>query len=263
MSNDGTEQQSPLRVTTLGALLDSCTLPSGATYVLQPDTVEIGLKVAEASDPLKWREKALQVVTVTESINGQNIKAAGGVEFVNSLLDTDVMFLAMAWTFEVNGRELKFDKAVPCPQCTAPFSKVDMNELGIAVRDTPVSGLHAIVPIELPAELIARLPASIKDGVLHIKDPTWREARSRVPANNQADMEVIDVHRALSALLVKHGDKAPRAVTRAEANQFPMRVIQSIIAEMDRLVPNFTRELKFKCKSCEVEIDIPFDRAGA
>lgn len=257
------EKPTILRKTTLGALLDACQLPSGARYVLHPDTVEFGLKVAEASDPLKWREKAMQVVAVTSTINGQDVKASGGVEFVCGLLDTDVLFLAMAWTFEVNGRELKFDKALPCPQCTAPFSKVDMNQLVVMVRDEAASGPTAMREMILDPELVARLPASIRDGKLLVKDPTWREARSRIPAVCANDLEVIDVHRALSALMVQHGEKAPRAVVQAESKQFPMRVVQAILAEMDRLIPNFTRELQFTCKTCGVEIDIPFDRAGA
>lgn len=252
-----------LRKTTLGALLDACQLPSGAHYTLQPDTVEFGLKVAEAADPLKWREKAMQVVAVTNTINGQDVKASGGVEFVCGLLDTDVLFLAMAWTFEVNGRELKFDKALPCPRCTALFSSVDMNQLVVMVRDEQASGPAAIREVVLGPKLMERLPASIRDGKLLVKDPTWREARSRVPAACANDIEVIDVHRALSALMVQHGDKPPRAVVQAESKQFPMQVIQTVLTEMDRLIPNFTRELQFTCKTCGAEIDIPFDRAGA
>lgn len=256
------ELDTKLRKTTLGALLDGNHLPSGASYALQPDTVEFGLKVAEATDPLKWREKALQVVAVVDTINDQSVKASGGVDFVCGLLDTDVIFLAMAWTCEVNGRELKFDKPVPCPQCTAPFQKVDLSQLAIMVRDEPSSGPNAIQVLNIEPELMAKLPASVRDGKLLVKDPTWREARSRIPANCANDLQVIDVHRALSALMVQHGEKAPRAVVQAESKQFPMRAVQVILAEMDRLVPNFTRELQFVCKTCEVEIDIPFDRAG-
>lgn len=252
-----------LRRTTLGSLMDNGRLPSGATYTLNPDTVEFGLKVAEASDPLKWREKAMQVVAVTSTINGSDVKTAGGIEFVNGLLDTDVVFLAMAWTFDVNGRELKFEKAMPCPCCTAPFSRVDMNRLVVMARDELATGSSAIRELTLDSELVSKLPASVRDGKLMVKDPTWRESRSRVPANSLSNVEVVDVHRALSALMVQHGDKAPRAVVMAESKQFQMRVIQGIIAEMDRLVPNFTRDLQFTCATCGVEIDIPFERAGA
>jgi hypothetical protein len=257
------ELETKLRKTTLGALLDAERLPSGVPYTLHPDTVEFGLKVAEAADPLKWREKALQVMAVVDTVNGQSVKSSGGVEFVCSLLDTDVVFLAMAWSCGVNGRDMKFDKALPCPRCTTPFQKVDLGQLTIMARDEQATGVHAIQELVIEPELLAKLPPSIRDGKLLVKDPTWRDARSRVPANCAGDLTVIDVHRALCAVMVQHGEKAPRAVVQAESKQFPMKAIQVILAEMDRLVPNFNHELQFVCKECGLEIDIPFDRAGA
>lgn len=254
--------QSTLVKVTFGELLDAGRTPSGLPFVLKPDTVENGLKVAEAKDQLKWREKAMQVMAVTESIGGQDIKKNGGVDFVCGLLDTDVVFLAMAWTSEVNGRALKLGQSIPCPQCTAPMTEIDLSGLAILARREPASGPSAIKAIELPPEVMAKLPDSVKSGTIMVKDPTWRESRMRVPAACGDDVAVIDVHRALSALMVSHDGRAPRAVVAAEASKFPMRAIQIIITKIDEVIPNFTRDLVIHCSTCGAELDVPFDRAG-
>ncbi len=248
--------------TSLGHLLDAERLPSGVSYVLRPDTIENGLKVAEASDALKWREKALQVLAVTASIGGVDVKDNGGVEFICGLLDTDVVFLAHAWTLGANGRTLKLNGGVPCPSCAEPFREIDLSGLVMMARETPASGLDAIHKLEFEPSLVSKLPTSLQDGQILMKDPTWREARSKVPPSSSGNSDVVDTYRALSALMVKHGDKPPRAVTSMESRQFPMKMAQALIEQMNLLIPNFSREFQFNCPKCGLEVDIPFDRAG-
>lgn len=251
---------SKLRQIRLTELLNNERLPSGASYVLKPDTVENGLKVSEANDPLKWRQKALEVLAIVESVNGIVPKGNGGVDFIANMLDTDVVFLSLAWTFSVNGSVTKFSRGTPCPECKEPITEVDVGELMMNVRDNVVSGVESMFEIEVDPALMAKLPGALASGKFMVKDPTWRDARARVPDASMSNLEVVDINRAMTALMVKSEGHPPRSVTLAESRKFPMKIIQEVLREMDLVIPNFAYVVHFRCSSCEVEIDLPFAR---
>lgn len=245
-------------VRTLADLLDSNTLPSGVSFELKPDTIDTGLKVAEAKDSQLWREKLMQVLAVTESIGGKNVKEAGGVSFLGSMLDTDIVFLSLAWTAVVNGSALTLPSPIPCPECTAPFTSVDLGLLEVVCYDGQVQGADAYVLVEFDSKFRTRFPESLREGEIVIIPPTWLSARSRVPANSVQSQVSVDMYRAMTSLGIRKGTEQPRGISLAEVRMLPMAALQTVISTMSEHVPSFKRIVKFHCNACNTDIDVPF-----
>lgn len=246
------------QVRKLADLLDSGTLPSGAQFELKPDTVAVGLKVAEAKDSQPWREKLMQVLAVTETVNGVNVREAGGVPYLGSLLDTDIVFLSLAWTASVNGNSLTLPTPIPCPECTAPFTSVDLGLIEVVCYDNTLQGPETYEVIEFDEQLRSRFPVSLREGEIVIIPPTWMASRSKIPLSSMSSAAAVDMYRAMTSLGVRKSAEQPRSVVLAEARELPMAAVQKIITVMNERIPSFRRVIKFNCTTCKAEIDVPF-----
>lgn len=251
-----------LKDMTFGEMLDQCILPSGTPYELMPDTVEVALKVAEADDGSQWKKKLLQTLAVTKTVGGVDPRDAqgGGVGFLGSLLDADVVMLALAWTAEMNGRKLKLQGGIPCPQCADNWTELDLRPLGVRTFNKAKSPDEPAeyVPVECNVD---RLPASLKGG-LRVGLPSWRDARKDVPANHWENTEVILLHRMTCALYTTAtSGKSVRQVSRAEARALPMEAIRAIQDTMLVAVPHIQPFIRIVCPHCGMEGDVPFDQA--
>ena len=248
-----------LREVTFGSLLDSETLPSGHRFELMPDTVDVALRVAEAHDPAPWRRKLMQVLAVTKSVGGKDVRENGGADFLGRLLDSDVVFLALAWTSIMNGRKIDISESIPCPSCAARLDSVELNPLVVYARQEPPDGPATYYPVEVEDEF---LPQSMRGGSISVAEPTWIQARRRIPENTWENVEVIAMNRAMGAIHVSSGKgKAPRLVSVAEARKMRMRGLQAVISTMEDSIPHIKPVISLSCKECGVASDIPFEQA--
>lgn len=253
-----------LRQCTLNDLVDNGKLPSGHTFELKPDTIDTALAVGEASDPLAWREKALQCLAALKTVGGKPVQGLGGVNFIGGMPDVNVLAVLLAWTSETNGRELAMSESVPCPECRAPFTKVPLGTVKFFVRDEPLDGPDAIFPIELTDRDRARMPDALKSAVFALRAPTWRAAQQNLTKALAQKPEVVLVHRVLAALMYKSDESGKFApVPTALGRSMPLSFMQQVAKVMDTCVPYMAREITITCGTCSTEIDIPFDQAGS
>ncbi len=257
----GEAGKSKLVKSTLGEMVDAGVLPSGCQFDLMPDTVEVALRVAEASDPYKWKEKLLQVLAVTSSVNGENIREKGGVDFLGGLLDTDVVFLALAWTHVMNDRRIKLNEAIPCPQCASPFAEIPLDVIGVSRRESKPSGPFPMFEVDgLNDDM---LPTSLKGNTILVGEPTWIAARKNIPENSWDKPDAIRIYRSLCALYAQNKEgKAPRQVSRTEAVKIKMRGVHAIAQCLDDNVPSIDSSMVITCSECGSESEVPFEQVA-
>jgi hypothetical protein len=262
MSDETEVETGRLQQTTFKQLFDAGVLPSGHTFELMPDTVDIALRVSEVGDALPWSKKALQAYIVAKNIGGHELHDEGlGAEFIHGMLDIDVIFLSLAWTAQLNGMALKLSEGVPCPGCNAPFREVPFGNIVIFSRPAPVSGPDATFRLDKVDDAV--LPPSLKNGTFFLTDPTWRAARQNVSEKSWSIPEVVAIHRALSCLrFSSNGNKgAPRAVSfKAEGMKLSTAVVAGFVRKLDEFVPHFHPTLDLVCKECEQVSVVPFEQ---
>jgi hypothetical protein len=250
-----------VKESSLGSLLDSDTLPSGHRFALKPDTVEVALSVAEATGATKYHEKLAQVSRVIESVDGKNVAESGGVDFLQGMLDTDIVFISLAWTLQNNGRSLAMKDGVQCPKCATKITSIDLSEIRIFAAD--VAGADAIKPsslrkVEVDPEL---LPPVLKSGGVYVGTPTWYTARRDVPDASWTNQEVVKIHRVLSVLHAKSTDgQSMRALARAEARGLRTAVVKAAALVLDDHVPYIVPSLIIICSACKDRFEVPFDQ---
>ena len=256
---------SGLVATTLGELIDSGKLPSGNSFALKPDTVENALLVGEAQDDRPWREKLLQAQACVATIAGKPVDEQGGVSFLSSLPDADIVCITMAWTAEANGRVMALAQGVPCPECTHPFHEIPLGPIKLFAREQPLSGPDSIFPLDLSG-LSDRhqkmMPAGLQGASFYVRAPTWKAARAHVSKRTMAKPDMVNAYRAMAALMHKsEGGSQPTPTPHALAKKLPSVVIRTVIKVMDEHVPYMAREIAITCKKCGTELDVPFDQA--
>ena len=251
----GQVEETTLQETTFKELFDAGRLPSGAEFELMPDTVEIALAVAEVSDPFQWKKKALQAFTVTKTVAGLDVQEAGP-NFVYNMLDTDVIFLSLAWTTQLNGTKLDIDEGVPCPTCNHLFRDIDFGNLKLYCRGSQGTG-PSVFAIEGVNE--DHLPKSLQGGKLAIGDMTWKAARRGVSEQSWENIEAVKMHRVLSGLrLIKGEAQQPRDVMTAESKKMKATVLRHAAEAMDSNIPHFDMQLNMKCTKCDEVSVVPF-----
>jgi hypothetical protein len=245
-------------------------LPSGNEFELMPDTVGIGLKVSEVDEKVPWKRKARQACITTKSVAGHEflgMKVKDQVDFMGSMLDSDVQFLSMAWTAQNSGTSVRLKEGgVNCPVCGHPHTEIPFGGIEVLHRAAPIGGPDAVFPFE-PADR-SILPPTIQSAELYIVDPTWMAARIHVPDNSWTNHEVVRTNRVVSCLRVRArkpdgsiADGPPRMLSRqGEAMQMRMKLIEEISEAMDRVVPHLNRSFDFPCPQCGTEASIPFDQ---
>jgi|9_EtaG_2_1085328.scaffolds.fasta_scaffold00002_131 hypothetical protein len=252
----GQEDTSGLITSTFKELYEQSKLPSGLEFELQPDTVENALAVAEIDDPQPWKKKALQVFTVTKSVNGVPFHDDdGSVSLVNNMLDTDIQFLSLAWTAQLNGTKMDLDGGAPCPSCNKLILNIDYGNLKVHHRDTPATGpgMHEVEGIDP-----AMLPKTLVGGKMAVADTSWMNARKRVTEKSWENLDAIMMHRIMSALYVIKGDSGNRIVTNHEAMAMRSKVLLLAKDVMDQHVPHFDLHMILTCPHCKEDSMIPF-----
>lgn len=231
-------------------------LPSGHEYELMPDTVENALSVAEASDARPWKHKVMQAFAVTKSIGSISVQEQGW-DYMQNILDTDLVFIGLAWSAQLNGMEFDLSEPVPCPACGHAFKKIGFSNLKIHVRPTPMQG-PGVWPVEdLDKDL---LPDSLKKGQIMVSDTTWLAARKNIGEAQWENQDVVNIHRAMASLRVSTSGNAPRAVIMAEARKMSAKSLVAITREMNRHIPYFEQSLDLECKKCKSVSTVPFSQ---
>lgn len=249
------KQRGNLRTVTFQELFDRSVLPSGVPYELMDDTVEVALAVAEVSEPAPWKEKAIRAFTVTKSVGNINVQEQGP-KFVLNMLDTDVIFLGLAWTAQLNGTKLDIEEGgVPCPTCNHPFKSVDFGALELNVRDQnltepPVFRVEGIDP--------KMLPKSIQGSTLGIRDMTWSQSRKGVSEKVWEKPEAVKMHRILSGLVSINANGGVRDVHYSESKGMRAGVLRRVADVMDENIPNIEMQLKMTCEKCKGIAIVPF-----
>lgn len=263
MGNDK-GHKSQLEETTFAQLFKEERLPSGHSFELMPDTVETALNVAEIDDILMWRKKAKQAAAVLKSVGGTNLQDSGeddsGFRFVERMLDTDVVFSALAWSAQLNGMSIKLSEGVPCPSCAHPFREIPIGDVKVFARPAPIgdSGLPSTWPVEIDDE---DLPAAIRGGTISVSDPTWKNARINVADRSWDNSEVVTIYRGVSCLWFTKKGKAPRNVqSRTEGRKIRAKAVQRAVEALDEHVPHFEPRIEMVCTSCKQVSVVPFDQ---
>lgn len=247
---------SDLTVMTFKELFDMERLPSGHSFELMPDTVENALSVAEASDVRPWKEKVLQAFAVTSKIGTHNVQEQG-FTFLSSVLDTDLIFLGLAWSAQLNGMTFKLEEPAPCPSCGAPFHEIGFGGMKVHVRESPLEtpGVWKIDGIEK-----TMLPKSLHNGDLMCGDMTWEDARKNVSETTWENQDVINIHRVMASLKVSSGGKLPRHVVSAESRKMSARALKHVAAEMNKHIPYFEPGIDLECQKCKSVSTVPFNQ---
>jgi hypothetical protein len=244
--------------TTFKELFNAGRLPSGHEFELMPDTVETMLRVAEANDAFPWKEKASQALAVTARVGSSDVQKEG-VEFIHSMLDMDVLFLAMAWTSQLHGFEIKLGRdGIPCPACNAAIKAVPFGDTPMHVRPEPVSGPAGVNKV---TNVPDGMPASLKSCTLYFTDPTWQAARQHIAERVWSSPEVVGPYRVIAALRASSTDGSgvrPISV-QAEGRQIKARAMAELVQQLDEFVPHFDPTLLLVCPSCKTASEIPFD----
>lgn len=261
LGGDASGGESPLQEITFEQLFKEGRLPSGYPFELMPDTVETALKVAEVDDLYVWRKKALEAHVVLRSVAEHTFHEddSPGVEFIHGMLDTDVIFLALAWSSQMNGFKIRLSEGVPCPSCASAFMEIPFGNLRIFARTAPIEGPEGIFPVEGMDQNL--LPKSIRGGSLFVCDPVWKVVRRYVAEKSWESAEVVAMYRAMGSL--RHSSKSaksPRAVAIAEAKQMSARTLRMIIDTLDRFVPHFEGSVDLKCEQCKSVSIVPFEQ---
>lgn len=255
MSNDnkntvGTEP------TTLRELVDAGRLPSGVEFELMPDTIEVALGVAEANAVSKWQEKSAQVLAVVKTIDGKDVREAGGLNYINQLPDVDVAFIALAWTASVSDYSISLSESVPCPNCASPINNIDLGPLEVfAYRDRPSPFPMYRIDVD-----DRHLPDLYKENGLFVTCPTWMSARSRVADLHWSNMQVIAARRVMSAMHAGMASGSPRQLADAEAKRLPTACMRAATVCMKFHVPHIPEVIRVTCPICKSEISAPFDQ---
>lgn len=260
--SSGAPAAATLRPVKFQELFDSGKLPSGFTFELMPDTVGIGLKVAECGEKVPWKRKAEQAGVTVASVAGEDIqsmKPKDRVTYFGAMLDTDVAFLSMAWLAQTNDTSIKLDPSsnIPCPTCGARFERIPFGGLVVHSREAPVGGPNSHYPLDLEPSL---LPASMREGRVLLVDPTWMAARQAIPENSWDDHVTVRVHRIGASMRFVKGADVPRMLSRkGEFEQLRTRVIERAASALDLHVPYIERHFGLECTHCGSEVRIPFD----
>lgn len=230
-------------------------LPSGATFELMPDTVEVALAVAEVSDPYQWKKKALEAFTITKTIGGIDVQEHGP-ELVYNLSDTDVIFLSLAWTAQLNSTKMPIEGGIPCPTCNKLFHDVDFGELKVNCRQALDNSPKMFLIDGIDEK---DLPKSLRGGKLAIGDMTWKQSRQRVSEASWENPEAVKMHRILSGLhLMKNNNGKTRFVAFAESRKMRAGVLKSAAKTMDENIPSFEMTLGMVCNYCGEIAAVPF-----
>lgn len=251
-----------LRVVTFEELYHSGRLPSGHTFELVPDTLGNSLKVSEIDEKVPWRKKAAEAGVIAASVSSQDVQAMkpkDRIPFMGGMLDTDIMFLSMAWGSQTNGMTIKIDPkaGVVCPTCGNKFESIPYGGIPVYVRDTPVGGPDAVWPVSVDHNL---LPESLRSQSLMLVDPTWMPARQHIPNGSWDDPTVVKINRVGASLRVKSGDGPPRVLSRAaEFERLRNGAINQVSLEMDKRIPHFAEHFDYECSHCGVVAVIPFE----
>lgn len=249
-----------LTVRTFDELFREEKLPSGARFKLVEDTVDNSLKVAEQDHHLTYMKKAMQIFCVLDSIGGIKLHEEGspGVEVINGLLDTDVVFLGLAWTAQMADMTLELNDGVPCPHCGHHWMEVPFGNLKVMCRDEPVSGADA--QVALKAEK-GWAPASMGLSWM-ITDPTWEKARRFIPEKQWGSTDHITMHRAMAATMVESssGGSVRQPSMKGELRKLRMRGISAINRALDANVPRMQMHLDLECSNCGQVTQLPFEQ---
>ena len=259
MPEEETEDIGTLVEITFKELYDQDRLPSGHSFQMMPDTVEIAMKVAEIDDTIKWKHRALQAFTVTKSVGGNDLQE-DGPEYVHHMLDTDVLFLSLAWSTQMNGFTMDLAQGVPCPSCSHPFKMIDFGGMKIMVRSKPVGGPNAMFPVD---DIIDdELPESLKGTKILVTDPTWKDARSKVPDAAWDRPEAVILHRMATCVLTSRDGGQPRVPSGSgEVMKMKQKTIPKILKVMTQNIPFIRQELEMPCVNCKEVAIIPFEQA--
>lgn len=253
----GQGNETTLVETTFKELFEQERLPSGNSFELMPDTVEVALAVAEVNDPFQWKKKAIRVFTVTKKVAGHDVQDAekGGPAFVQRMLDTDVIFLSLAWTAAINGTKIDVeDGGVPCPTCATRFKDIDFGNLKIWARGKPAdTGIYHVPDIDA-----GDLPKSLAHGQLCVRDATWMAARRGVSDQSWENPEAVKMHRTMASLMLDREGKGARDVSFSEAKQMRARALVKAARVMDQHIPHFEMQLEIRCAKCKEAAIIPF-----
>ncbi len=257
-----TTSESTLNVRTFDELFREKTLPSGHSFELAADDVDTALTVAEQDHSLIYMRKALQAHCVVKSIGGRNIHGENGlgVEFINGLLDTDVIFIGLAWTAQMENMNIELDSGVPCPYCSHPWMKIPFGNLKIWCRNQPVSGMENSVSMAVDKGLV---PKSMGTELV-IVEPTWESSRRHVPEKRWESQEHIMINRAMSAVRVRSSDGSSlrQPSYKGELRKMRMQAINQVSKVLDSTVPFIERQLDLHCENCGKVSHIPFDQGA-
>lgn len=248
-----------LTVRTFDELFREERLPSGNSFKLVEDTVDNALKLAEQDHPQTYMKKALQVHTVLKSVGGMTLHGddSPGVELVNGMLDTDVVFLGLAWTAQMSDMTIMLDEGVPCPYCGDKWHKVPFGNLKVMCRDQPASGSDAKLTIEVDP---AYLPSSMGTKLI-VSDPTWENARRHIPERRWTSTDHIEMHRAMSCVTVESSSGGIRQPSlKGELRKMRMRAIEGINEALAANTPHMQMHLDLKCEGCGKVTHLPFDQ---
>jgi hypothetical protein len=250
--------ETPLVVRTFQELFRSETLPSGNTFKLMPDTVKNGLALEEQDHPRTYMKKALQVHAITRSIGDIQLheEDSPGVELINGLLDTDVIFLSLAWTAQMDDVKITFEEPVPCPFCSHGWTSIDFGDLKVMCREHPISGSSSPVTIDVGE---GSMPKSMGTSLI-VQDPTWEQARRHIPEAHWGSLEHVKTLRALTSVLVKSsdGNSTRRPSMKGELHEMRMKVTAAISDALEVNVPHIDMQLDLTCDNCARVSHIPF-----
>lgn len=234
-------------------------LPSGNTFELNDDTVDVAIRVAEVNEQRKWAEKANQAFIVTKRVNGIELHGENGtgIEFMYNMLDTDILFLSLAWSAQMNGMDIDLEEGVPCPSCGREFTSVPFGNAVFFARQEPVGGPNAVFPVDGIDK--THLPKTLRDSSIFVVDPTWKAARSNVSERSWDNTEVVLIYRALSAVRCSSSGGGIRAPSmNGELKQIRPRALRPIVETLNSHVPYFKASLDLKCTGCKSTAVVPF-----
>ena len=251
---------SELRNVTFKELFDSEILPSGISFKLREDTVDIALQIAEVQDSHIWRKKAMQAFILCKQVGSVDLHPDNddgpGVEFIHNMLDLDVIFISLAWTAQLGGFDIKLSEGVPCPACTNLFHSVPFGDLVIRARDQDKHGEHYVVE-----NIPEKMPNSLKGIPIYVADPTWENARKYVSERSWSNIDVVAMHRTMSSLKAGSTDNVGthRAVSvMGEAKKMSMEALDACTQTLEKHIPSIQMHLDLKCSKCKEVCVIPF-----
>lgn len=247
----------PLQLRTVYDLMADYRLPSGRSFELHPDEVDILTKVGEVEDSNPVTKQLRERAVVLKSLDGEELpQGQRGLALVEQLSEADALFIGLAWHVIVNGGHIKFPQPVPCPSCSSPIKELDLSLIKCSC--TTLEESQQFVQVEG-----ADLSAVGLDGAqgLYIRPSTFRAVRSMVASKHWTNEMLISVARARAGLFKRTsgGDMAP--VPLAVTAKWRSAQIRKVIDALE-LLPAVSKTVEFRCSACGESFEVPFDGAG-